>query len=165
MLTASKGNDFALGIRANGTLWGWGINTNGQLGDGDHDHAPDSGADRHGNELAHGERGHITCRRHAHRWHALGVGLEHAAARSATAPPRSAPLRCRSARATDWANAVAGATHCVAVKTDGTLWAWGSNSSGQVGQGTTTPTTHSTPMQIGTATTWQTVGGTVECGR
>jgi len=36
----------------------------------------------------------------------------------------------------DWANASAGYNHTMAIKTDGTLWAWGYNSFGQLGDGT-----------------------------
>ena len=48
----------------------------------------------------------------------------------------------------------AGDDHTVAVKTDGTLWAWGSTT-GQLGDGTTTD--RSSPVQVGTATNWASV--------
>jgi len=41
----------------------------------------------------------------------------------------------------------AGYDHAVAMKTDGTVWAWGGNSSGQLGNGTTTGSL--TPVQVG----------------
>lgn len=41
---------------------------------------------------------------------------------------------------------IASSDHQMAVKTDGTVWAWGWNASGQVGDGTTTPTP--TPRQV-----------------
>src|SRR3989304_3046154 len=40
----------------------------------------------------------------------------------------------------------AGGVHTVALKKDGTVWAWGSNSDGQLGDGTTI--NRSTPVQI-----------------
>jgi len=40
----------------------------------------------------------------------------------------------------------AGGTHTAALKSDGTVWAWGSNSRGQLGDGTTTP--RHTPVQV-----------------
>nr|WP_258545436.1 hypothetical protein [Micromonospora provocatoris] len=39
-----------------------------------------------------------------------------------------------------------------ASRTDGSLWCWGKNSAGQVGDGSTTH--RSAPVQAGTATTW-----------
>jgi alpha-tubulin suppressor-like RCC1 family protein len=41
----------------------------------------------------------------------------------------------------------------VATKTDGTLWAWGTNAYGQQGHGNTT--TYSSPVQVGALTTWK----------
>jgi hypothetical protein len=41
----------------------------------------------------------------------------------------------------------AGGSHSLGLKTDGTLWAWGSSSNGQLGDGGTF--THATPKQIG----------------
>ena len=42
----------------------------------------------------------------------------------------------------------AGVNHSLAVKSDGTVWAWGSNSNGQLGDGTAVGT-RSTPVQVG----------------
>ena len=48
-----------------------------------------------------------------------------------------------------------GAFHTIALKTDGTLWAWGYNFDGQLGD-TTTVDKH-TPTRIGTGTTWSAI--------
>jgi hypothetical protein len=76
--------------------------------------------------------------------------------------------------ATNWLSAAAGVGHTVAIKTDGTIWAWGDNGSGQLGDGTTTsrmlpqklgsPTILSQPMDvispIGSVVTFSvTIGG------
>ena len=47
--------------------------------------------------------------------------------------------------------------HVIAIKTDGTLWAWGNNGYGAFGNGTTI--SNNSPTQIGTATNWQTLSG------
>ena len=36
----------------------------------------------------------------------------------------------------DWASLAAGDSQCLAIKTNGTLWAWGANYAGQLGDGT-----------------------------
>ncbi|MCL0099854.1 hypothetical protein M1O55_03175 [Dehalococcoidia bacterium] len=61
-----------------------------------------------------------------------------------------------STGATDWAAIAAGAFYTVALKSDGTLWAWGENSSGQLGIGTTVP--KDVPSQEVTgATNWSAI--------
>ncbi len=162
-VTASKANDFALGVRADGTLWAWGINPNGQLGDAT-----------------------TTTRRTpvqvgtATTWRTVSAGTSHVVATrtdgtlwawglnssgqlgDGTITQRTSPAQIGAA--TDWANAGAGASHTVAVKAGGTLWAWGLNSSGQVGQGSTLPSTFTAPTQVGTATNWQTAVGALAPG-
>ena len=43
------------------------------------------------------------------------------------------------------------------IKQDGTLWTWGYNQSGQLGQNSPVPTRRSSPTQVGTDTTWSNV--------
>jgi len=43
----------------------------------------------------------------------------------------------------------------LATKTDGTLWGWGKNTAGQLGQNNTT--NYSSPRQVGSGTTWDRV--------
>ena len=44
--------------------------------------------------------------------------------------------------------------HMLATKTDGTLWSWGPNNNGGLGQNNQSPTGISSPAQIGSDTTW-----------
>jgi len=52
-----------------------------------------------------------------------------------------------------------GLNHTLALKTDGTLWAWGQDESGQLGDGLQTASP--TPKKIGSATDWVAVGAGV----
>ncbi|MBH8559362.1 RCC1 domain-containing protein [Hymenobacter negativus] len=49
----------------------------------------------------------------------------------------------------------AGGSHTVAVRADGSLWAWGNNASGQLGLGNTA--SQNTPQRVGTDTNWASV--------
>src|SRR6266568_2192654 len=54
----------------------------------------------------------------------------------------------------------AGINHTVVLKNDGTLWAWGRNYIGQLGDGTTTDS--NVPTRIGTGSTWSAVAAGYE---
>jgi alpha-tubulin suppressor-like RCC1 family protein len=61
----------------------------------------------------------------------------------------------------NWVIAAAGRNHSICLKTNGSLWSWGSNSNGQLGLGYTNdsiPVT--TPTQIGVTSDWVGVSGT-----
>jgi len=78
----------AMTLKADGTIWMWGYNGDGQLGDG-------------------------------------------------TTVDRSSPVQVSTASGLTSAIAIAaGFSHSVAVKSDGTVWSWGSNFAGQAGNGT-----------------------------
>jgi alpha-tubulin suppressor-like RCC1 family protein len=49
-----------------------------------------------------------------------------------------------------------GGAHAMAMATDGTLWSWGYNTNGQLGDGTTI--SKSSPVQVGALTTWSSIG-------
>lgn len=54
-----------------------------------------------------------------------------------------------------WKEIAAGENHTLAIKTDGTLWAWGRNQSGQLGDGTIVD--KNVPTQIGSDTDWASI--------
>ena len=66
---------------------------------------------------------------------------------------RSTPVQTIAA-GTTWKQVDSGDRFCAAIKTDGTLWTWGRNQAGQLGDGTTT--SRSSPVQIA-GTTWKQV--------
>lgn len=93
--TASAGKRVIAAIKTDGTLWIWGGNTYGQLGDG-------------------------------------------------TTTHRSSPIQTVSG-GTNWRTISLGHFTSAAIKTDGTLWGWGKNDWGQLGD--TTTTHRSSPVQ------------------
>ena len=92
-------------------------------------------------------------RGHQERRDALGLGLERL--RPARRRDDGQPAPAQIGTDTNWKSVAAGYCHTVAIKTDGTLWAWGDNAVGQLGNGTTTGT--NAPVQIGTDTDWQSI--------
>ncbi len=66
---------------------------------------------------------------------------------------RSVPVQVD--RGMNWSSVSAGFDHTLAIKTTGSLWAWGNNGSGRLGLGNTTA--RSSPVQVGTDTNWSSV--------
>jgi len=66
----------------------------------------------------------------------------------------------------DWQSAAMGSTHCIGLKKDGSIWAWGDNSAGQLGVDNTLTTASSSPVRIGTGSAWKEVfaRGSVSAG-
>ena len=91
----SAGNSFTAGIKIDGTLWTWGYNYYGQLGDN-------------------------------------------------TRTDRSSPVQTVSV-GTNWKQVSTGSAQSAGIKTDGTLWTWGYNYFGQLGDNTRT--NKSSPVQ------------------
>jgi hypothetical protein len=79
----------------------------------------------------------------------------------------SSPAPVRVGMASDWVEVSAGAAHACGRRGSGTLWCWGDDSSGQLGNGDAGST--ATPMQIGSAADWVAVNaggasGSGTCG-
>ena len=63
---------------------------------------------------------------------------------------QTAPVQVGTA--TSWSEVRAGFDTACGVRTDSSLWCWGNNSTGQLGDGTTAH--RNTPTRIGAATSW-----------
>lgn len=127
----------SLAIAADGTVWAWGDNFWGQLGDGTTterltpvqvDGLTDVVA------VAAGAEHTIALRRDGTVW-AWG-GNYSGELGDGTTTDRSTPGQARGMA--DVVAIAAGSQHTVALRRDGTVWAWGDNYDGQLGDGTTT---------------------------
>ena len=60
---------------------------------------------------------------------------------------------------TTWSKSMCSSRHGVAIKTDGSLWTWGGNYRGQLGNNLPDNNMRSAPIQVGTDTTWSKLAG------
>ena len=104
--TVNAGTGHVVALKTNGTLWAWGYNAYGQVGDGT------------------GNGGVLNIKKYP-----IQIGIDN-----------------------DWQYIDCAFRSSFAIKTNGTLWAWGINAYGQLGQGNLTA--FSSPKQVGTLTTW-----------
>jgi alpha-tubulin suppressor-like RCC1 family protein len=150
----SAGGDHSLGVRQNGTVWAWGINSAGQLGDGTvvSKLSPVSVV------------GGFTdwCQVSAGQGHSLGLringsllswgGNASGQLGDGTSSSKIIPVPIFSGF-TDWFQVSAGSIHSLGIRSNGTAWAWGSGNSGRLGDGTTT--NRSSPVSVvGGFTDW-----------
>ena len=137
-----------LGIRADGTLWAWGDNTYGQLGDGTTTKRATpvqiTGATNWAS-VACSYYGTAAVRSDGTLW-----GWGNGGVGDGTTLQRKSPVRVGTD--TDWVAVSRGSSHTLGLKSNGTLWSWGSNSKGQLGDGTTT--SQYSPIQVGSDTDW-----------
>ena len=155
-VSASSQSNSCAAIKTDGTLWTWGYNTFGQLGQGT---APTSksspvqvGALTNWSQVS-------TCFVHmvavntSGQLFTWGYGFKGQLGNNSTTD-RSSPVQVGAL--TTWSKVAAGYTACAAIKTDGTLWTWGGNNNGQLGTGNPN-NNQSSPVQVGALTTWSQV--------
>jgi alpha-tubulin suppressor-like RCC1 family protein len=147
VVALAAGDDHSVALREDGTVWTWGLNVAGQLGDG-------TSVSRAVPGRVAGLAGVVAVSANAHYTLALREdGTVWAWGRSGTrSTPDSltptaygavpAPLKGLSGVA----SVSAGDGHALAVLGDGSLWAWGDNSHGQLGDGTTDY--HAEPVRV-----------------
>jgi alpha-tubulin suppressor-like RCC1 family protein len=103
--TIAAGSQHALALRADGTVWAWGANGFGQLGNND-------------NTLANS----------------------------------NTPVQVTDAAGTGFLTGIiaiaAGGDHSMALKSDGTVWTWGRNGNGELGNNDPTHTLQQLPVQV-----------------
>ncbi len=149
----SAGNNHTLAIKTDGTLWAWGVNLYGQLGDGTNTaiNAPTQiGTDNNWSLISAGGEHSLALKIDGTLW-AWGYNGWGALGDGTTSSGINAPTQIGTDN--NWSQISAGDYHTLAIKTDGTLWACGSNSNGQLGDGTNS--NYNTVLtKIGSATNW-----------
>lgn len=135
-VSASSGNHI-IGTKLDGTIWAWGQNNCGQLGD-------NTTINRSSPVVLNGFTGWVQLS--TGQCHSVGLnyagnilswgynGLGQLGINNTTT--QLSPVRERSLTET-WKWVSAGCDHTLAIKTDGTLWTWGSNVCGVLGTGNT----------------------------
>jgi alpha-tubulin suppressor-like RCC1 family protein len=126
-------------IKTDGTLWTWGINTFGQLGDNTTTRRSTPVTtflgENNWKQVSGGGSHTVAIKTDGTLWtwgyNAFGqLGIN-------ATTTRTTPVQVFGS-ATNWKQVSGGGSHTVAIKTDGTLWTWGYNYNGQLGINATT---------------------------
>jgi alpha-tubulin suppressor-like RCC1 family protein len=147
----------ATAIKTDGTLWTWGRNTNGQLGINDttarNTPVTTFAGGTNWKQVSSGGYPMAAIKTDGTLW-TWGSNIEGRLGTNDTTD-RATPVTT-FAGGTNWKQVAAGYSHCAAIKTDGTLWTWGSGGAGQLGTNDTT--TKSVPVEVfGNHTNWKQV--------
>ena len=161
--SVSRGNSATAAIKTDGTLWTWGYNGYGQLGDNTRtwQSSPIQ-------TIASGNNWkEVGCSYHVAAIKADGtlwtwgynnvgqLGDNTAGGGSSSVNSKSSPVQT-VAGGTNWKQVSVNGDCVGAIKTDGTLWMWGYNANGRLGDNTTTDT--SSPVQtVAGGTNWKQV--------
>lgn len=135
--TIAAGARHTVALKSDGTLWAWGYNNYGQLGDGtttQRNSPVQIGQDNKWVSVAAGANHTVALKSDGTLW-AWGYNSK-VELGDATTTWHSSPEQTGADN--KWVSIAEGPNHTIALKSDGTLWAWGDNSYGQLGDGTTT---------------------------
>ena len=152
----SAGTKFTVALKADGSLWSWGWNNVGQLGDG-------TAVDKN-----------VPTRVGSDTWLAVSTGNNHVIAiktdgslwawggneygelgngsSDGVSDPPPHPVPTQIGTDNDWISLTAGYGHNAAFRADGSLWLWGHNGTGQLGDNTTI--SKLTPQRLDGAGSW-----------
>jgi alpha-tubulin suppressor-like RCC1 family protein len=143
--------NFLLVQKTNGTIWSWGVNGDGQLGDGtrvNRSSPVQIGALTDWIKISSGYKQCSAIRSNGSLWvwgsnNQGQLGLNDIVS-------RSSPVQVGAL--TNWASTSAGFENTGAITTSGQLWMWGNNGSGNLG----IPISYkrSSPVQVGSLTNW-----------
>jgi alpha-tubulin suppressor-like RCC1 family protein len=146
-------NGHTLAIQNDGSLWAWGQNNDGQLGLGftyNHQILPQRvGNDNDWEKISNGFHFSVGIKENGTLW-VWGRNGRSQLGLPSTITNRTTPVLVNND--SDWVEVSAGAEFVIALKNNGTLWAWGYNFDGQMGNNSTTTIT--APTQIGSDTNW-----------
>jgi alpha-tubulin suppressor-like RCC1 family protein len=149
------GNEFSLATKTDGTLWSWGDNDalTGKLGQNNlilRSSPTQIGSLTNWDSVSASERVGLAVKTDGTLWTWGNQNFGRLGNNVAINSGQSSPIQVGAL--TTWAVPEVASEGSYAIKTDGTLWAWGSGASGRIGNGSTI--NMSSPVQITAATTW-----------
>jgi alpha-tubulin suppressor-like RCC1 family protein len=153
-IQVSAGSFQSLGVRENGTAWGWGSNSQGQLGNAStaSTSSPVSvvGGFTDWTQISSGSAHSIGLRANGTAW-AWGNN-NYGKLGDNTATGKSSPVSVVGGF-TDWTQVSTNFNHCLGLRANGTAWAWGCNAFGNLGDNSTV--NKSSPVSVvGGFTDW-----------
>ncbi len=152
VVSVSSGGAHSIAAKSDGTVWAWGLNTNGRLGD-------NTTTQRLAPVQVHGvgnigfltdvvkvvaSNAHSVALKNDGTVYAWGLGTSGQLG-DGTIVSKSVPVQVLVNNIVDIIASNAG-SFTLALKNDGTVWSWGLNTNGQLGDGTVT--LRSTPVQV-----------------
>jgi alpha-tubulin suppressor-like RCC1 family protein len=148
----AAGNDHSCAVLADGRVQCWGDNTNGKLGSGSsltlfRDSVPVTVATVDDAVGVAAGYYHTCVLREGGTVRCWGMGL-YGQLGDGTETNRNTPLEVDVLGITDAVAITAGAYHNCALRADGTVWCWGRNIEGQVGDGTISYANRRVPVQV-----------------
>ena len=172
IIDVAGGLSHSVALKSDGTVWTWGNNASGQLGDGSTTTRKLAAQVKTASStfltgvvaISAGDNFCAAVKSDGTIWAwgvnttgQLGIG-------STTTQLYAVQVKLSGGAAFTGANDVScGSSHVMALKTDGTAWSWGKNTNGQLGNGTTTQANN--PVQVKTnSTTFLSAGATVAAG-
>ncbi|MCL2618905.1 MAG: hypothetical protein FWD98_07635, partial [Defluviitaleaceae bacterium] len=152
----SAGNTHSLAMREDGTIWSWGSNSDGRLGQGSnisYSYNPTQIGTDYWTAVSAGGTHSLAIRDNGTLWGwgfnqqgQLGIG-----------PGGSRNASEHVYPGTYWASVAAGSTHTAAIRDDGSLWVWGNNANDRLGLGPGRAGSYNTPQQVESHYDWQSV--------
>ena len=166
----AAGSAFTVAIKSTGTLWTWGANARGQLGDGSTAQINSPGqiaTSTTFTSVAAGSDFALAISSSGALW-AWGDNtngqLGYTTPPTFSATPTQVSTGPTTTTGATWTQVAAGSNFSAAIGSDGSLWTWGNNTSGQLGNGvrsgtntSTAPTQVRTPASAASGTTWTAV--------
>jgi alpha-tubulin suppressor-like RCC1 family protein len=152
-LNPATGQGFSVCTKTDGTLWTWGNGNQGRLGLSNttsYSSPKQVGSDTNWLTPAAGGYTAMCVKTDGTLWSWGYAGFGQLGISVGYTTNRSSPVQVGAL--TNWSKPIMGAEMAGCLKTDGTLWMWGRNVEGQLGQGNTT--NRSSPVQVGSLTTW-----------